>query len=284
MANNMTRRDLVRMAGGASAGFALLQSQALAAMPAQQVAPCSPPSGIERITLKRREVGFRGYDSARAFPGFTLFTPLAGKTVYLVDLQGTIVHTWQMPYPPGNYGYLTERGTLFYNGNIPNDSYVGRSPYHAGAALEMDWSGRILWEVRQPDHHHDGRRLQNGHILLVCATELPADLVSRVRGGLAGSEYEGGKMNGDYLTELTTDGEVVWEWRAWEHLDPAQDAITAVQDPRDEWTHTNSVVEMPDGNLIAELPQHVPGGHGQPADGGHLLEARRTPAIWTTRA
>jgi hypothetical protein len=45
---------------------------------------------------------------------------------------------------------LTEHGTLFYNGNIPNDSYVGRSPYHAGAALEMDWNGRILWEVRHP--------------------------------------------------------------------------------------------------------------------------------------
>jgi hypothetical protein len=200
--------------------------------------------------VKRREVGFRGYDPARAFPGFTLFTPLAGKTVYLIDLQGTVVHTWRMPYPPGNYGYLTDRGTLFYNGNIPNESYVGRSPYHAGAALEMDWSGRVLWEVHRPDHHHDGRRLQNGHILLVCATELPADLVSNVRGGLAGSEYGGGKMNGDYLVELTTDGEVVWEWRAWEHLDPANDVITAVQDPRDEWTHMNSVIEMPDGNLL----------------------------------
>jgi hypothetical protein len=41
-------------------------------------------------------------------------------------------------------------------------------------------------------------------------------------------------MNGDYLLELTTHGEVVWEWRAWEHLDPAVDVITAVQDPRDE--------------------------------------------------
>ena len=35
--------------------------------------------------------------------------------MYLVDLQGNVEHTWQMPYP-GIYGYLTERGTLFYNG------------------------------------------------------------------------------------------------------------------------------------------------------------------------
>jgi hypothetical protein len=49
---------------------------------------------------------------------------------------------------------------------------------------------------------------------------------------------------------MTTDGKVVWEWRAWEHLDPVQDAITAVQDDRDVWTHANGVSEMPDGNIL----------------------------------
>jgi hypothetical protein len=36
--------------------------------------------------------------------------------VYLIDLDGKVIHTWQMPYAPGNYGYLTDRGTVFYNG------------------------------------------------------------------------------------------------------------------------------------------------------------------------
>jgi hypothetical protein len=49
---------------------------------------------------------------------------------------------------------------------------------------------------------------------------------------------------------MTTEGRVVWEWRAWEHLDPVADAITAMQDNRDEWTHANGVSEMPDGNLL----------------------------------
>lgn len=31
--------------------------------------------GIEPSTIKRRGVGLRGYDPARAFPGFTLFAP-----------------------------------------------------------------------------------------------------------------------------------------------------------------------------------------------------------------
>jgi hypothetical protein len=85
---------------------AVLSPQPAAGSPAQ--------GGIEPNTIKRRGVGFRGYDPDRAFSGFTLFTPFANtnKTVYLIDLQGNVVHSWDMPYPPG-YGYLTDRGTLF---------------------------------------------------------------------------------------------------------------------------------------------------------------------------
>ncbi len=125
----------------------------------------------ESITTKRRGTGFHGYDPGRAFPGFTLFAPSAGtnKTVFLIDLKGSVVHSWDMPYPPGSYGYLTDRGTLFYNGKIPNSSHVGQSGFQGGAALEVDWKGRILWEVKRPDHHHDGIRLSNGNVLLLCS-------------------------------------------------------------------------------------------------------------------
>ena len=57
-------------------------------------------------------------------------------------------------------------------------------------------------------------------------------------------------MDGDYLVEMTTDGRVVWEWRAWEHLDPATDGITAVQDDRVAWPGANGISEMPDGNIL----------------------------------
>ena len=74
-----------------------------------------PP--VEQVKAKRAGVGLRAWDRERACPGFTLFAPqsCAGQ-IFLVNLEGNVVHTWQMPYVPGNYGYLTERGTLFYNG------------------------------------------------------------------------------------------------------------------------------------------------------------------------
>jgi len=48
------------------------------------------------------------------------------------------------------------------------------------------------------------------------------------------------------------DGRLVWEWRSWEHLDPATHPIT-LQDRRAEWTHANSVAETDDGNLVVSF-------------------------------
>ena len=80
-----------------------------------------------------------------------------------------------MPYP-AQYGCLTERGTLFYNGKTPSepDRFMSDKPYKIGAVMEVDWNGRVLWEVRHPDHHHDGIRLRNGNVLLLASPSFRA--------------------------------------------------------------------------------------------------------------
>ncbi len=212
-----------------------------------------PP--VEQIKAKRAGLGLRACDRDRVFPGFTLFAPQSGGgKVYLIDLDGEIIHAWQMPYPPGNYGYLTERGTLFYNGKTPDDSerFISRQPWKGGATVEATWNGRVLWEVKHPDHHHDGIRLRNGNVLLLCLAPLPREIVPKVKGGMPGTEHNG-EMYADYLVEMTTDGEIVWEWRTWEHFDPDIDAITAVQERREEWTHGNGLAELPSGDIVASF-------------------------------
>ena len=208
---------------------------------------------VDQNPIRRRGTGLRALDEARASPGLTLFAPLGGKTVYLIDLHGTVVHTWNLPYRPGVYGYITERGTLFYNGQIPNDTFLGKTPFMGGAAMEVDWNGKLLWEVRRPDHHHDGRLLRNGNIMLLCMRQLPDDIAKRVRGGRPGTEVDGKSIWADFLVEMTTGGKVVWEWRSWDHLDPEKDVLTEVQGVREEWTHANSVFEEPDGNLLVSF-------------------------------
>ena len=174
-------------------------------------------------------------------------------TVYLVDMDGSVAHTWRMPYRPGLYGYLLDSGHLFYSGKVPHDlaRFEAWPRFKAGSAMEVDWGGRVVWEVRHPDHHHDARRLRNGNVLLLCLRALPADVATRVRGGLPGTEAEGA-IYADYLLEVTTGGQIVWEWRSWEHLDPDVYPITR-QDRRAEWTHGNTVAETTEGHIVVSF-------------------------------
>jgi len=49
---------------------------------------------IEQLKAKRAGVGLRAWDRDLAFPGFTLFAPQSGGgKVYLIDLEGSVVHT-----------------------------------------------------------------------------------------------------------------------------------------------------------------------------------------------
>ena len=218
---------------------------------------------IEQNTLKRRGVGLRACDPERAYPGFTLFTPRfeQNRTVYLIDLQGEVVHTWHLPYAPGLFGYLTERGTLFYSGRVSEDNFLSRFPFKGGVVLEADWNGKVLWELRHPDHHHIGILLRNGNVLLNCLGRVPAEIARQVKGGAEDhnlpsalyapqSQEDAGVMYADYLAELTPAGQTVWEWRSWEHLDPVADGIAEVQALRTLWAMGNSVLELPDGDIL----------------------------------
>lgn len=207
---------------------------------------------VEQLKTLRSGTGVLAHDPARAWQGYTLFAPSAGgDCVYLIDMAGEVVHEWRVPHPPGLYGRLTERGTLLYNGKTPGEPgrFITTGPWKGGSISELTWDGRVLWEVQHPDHHHDGTLLANGNVLLLCLAPLQREISDRVRGGMPGSEHEG-VMHADYLVELTKAGELVWEWRAWEHLDPEENGIVAAQDHRSEWTHANTVAELPDGRIM----------------------------------
>jgi len=251
-AAKITRRNFTGICIGAAAAGSAEMKSVDQIVRSSSVNSSNRPSPVDQNPIRRRGTGLRSLDIARASAGSTLFTSAGDRTVYLIDLQGTVVHTWKMPHPAGLYGYLTEKGTLFYNGQIPNETFLGRSPFKGGAVLEVDWNGKVLWEVRQRGHHHDGRLLKNGNVLLLCAAELPDDVTKKVQGGRPGTEVNG-KIWADYLVEMTKDGQTVWEWRTWEHLDPAKDVITAIQDNRSEWTHGNAIIELSDGDLLVSF-------------------------------
>src|SRR5438046_2840221 len=62
-----------------------------------------------------------------------------------------------------------------------------------------------------------------------------------------------GRICSGYVLEMSKDGRSIWEWRTWEHLDPAEYPIAFPENLRAEWTHGNAIVELPDGNLLVSF-------------------------------
>jgi hypothetical protein len=119
---------------------------------------------------------------------------------------------------------------------------------NGGQLAEYDWSGKILWEYRDPYLSHCFAPLANGNVLVAKWRAVPAAIAARVKGGQPGTERKG-EMYGEAIQEISRDGRVLWEWLSFGHLDPDVDVIGPLH-PRDRWTNLNSLFEMPDGNIL----------------------------------
>src|SRR5262249_46249729 len=53
--------------------------------------------------------------AAQPQPKWTLFAPQNSTITYIVDLNGTVGHTWPNAYRPGNSVYLLDNGELLRN-------------------------------------------------------------------------------------------------------------------------------------------------------------------------
>src|SRR5262249_32770025 len=183
---------------------------------------------------------------SKAYCGLTLFCPMLGDVVYLVDISGSVVHQWRPPLPP-LYGFLLDNGHLLVSGRVPNPQ-VPLNGIH-GAIFELDWDGSVVWQHVDPTMHHDHARLRNGNTLVLRWAPVPTEIAREVVGGRPGSEDAEGRMWGDELLEIATDGRVVWQWHSYDVFDPKIDVICPLEH-RAEWGHQNAVEELSSGDLL----------------------------------
>ena len=192
------------------------------------------------------EPGLRIHDRGRATPGFTLFSPIRGDRVYLIDLEGRPVHQWELRGLGGiNRCQLTDDGNLF----VTQATREG-PPLMAGKGgllREYDWDGDIVWEHYDENHHHDARRLANGNTLYIAWDLLDEATARRVRGGLPGTEKDG-RIYGDLVREIDPSGGTVWEWRIRD-IEIEKYPICGICD-RAEFGHANTCAPLADGNVM----------------------------------
>jgi len=205
------------------------------------------------------KTGLKGlivYEPTKAFNGYNLFHPFGTRDCWLMDMEGKFVHRWRVPYSPGSHGILLPNGNLLYAGKVKE---VDEMPYGwthefggvGGMLLEIDWDSKVVWETEAPCQGHDFTPMANGHIMYIAWEPkgiVPNGIAKKLKGGLPGTELNG-EIWGDVLVEIDRNGNRVWEWLAYEHLDPEIDCICPLE-KRSIWPYLNSVWICRDGNVL----------------------------------
>ena len=157
-----------------------------------------------------------------AFQGYTLFSPLADDEVYLIDMEGEVVHSWQLERS-GSCVYLLDDGSILQCLEEPENPRF-RGGGLCGRMEILDWEGNKTWSWSfmsdSGTQHHDVELMPNGNILFVAWEHLPQEdalMLGR------DPEFVGpGGMWPDVVYEVKPlppdDVEVVWEWHSWDHL------------------------------------------------------------------
>ena len=207
--------------------------------------------------MRIQNTGLLIYDQERATPGFTLFSPLAHDQIYLVDMRGEVVHEWNVDGNAYGYAYLLPNGNLLASVLAPGTGKTDREGLRY--IREVDWSSKIVWQCEAPAQHHDFVRLANGNTSFLGFRRLSPEASIRVRGGLPGTEINGDYILGDYIREVTPQGDIAWEWDVENNMHieefPLHDFTS-----REEFSHANSIFDL-DG-------------------GGYLISARRSSYLY----
>jgi hypothetical protein len=107
------------------------------------------------------------FDKQRAFIGYTLIAARYTTTVYLVDMQGRIVHQWSKPWRQafsGDHSHVTrpvmEKRIFFEGGQVlPNGDFIGvytgdsDTPWGYGM-VKLDKNSKTLWTYQEKSHHN----------------------------------------------------------------------------------------------------------------------------------
>ncbi len=157
-----------------------------------------------------------------ATPGYVLFQPAQSTKTYLMAMDGSIVHQWNGELNSMN-AYLLENSHLVRlerDVDFPTFAAGGQ----AGRIREYDWDGNVLWDFEFADEdeliHHDIEVMPNGNILAISyEAKSPEETIA------AGRDPKFIPKAGiwpDKIIEIKPakpqGGEIVWQWRMWDHL------------------------------------------------------------------
>ena len=223
--------------------------------------------------LAQREMRGLVANSPDAFTGYTLFAPLDRYDTHLINMKGQVVHSWKHEFVPANSVFLLPNGDLLRCAKVDHSERFGTQGPSGGRIEKFDWDGNKIWDFVVSDdrqhQHHDIEPLPNGNVLAIVW-----DHVSKDDAIAAGRKPDAIADEGIWPEKIIevkqtgpTNGEVVWQWRSWDHL--IQDAdpdksnygkvgehpelidVNVATRPKADWMHANGIDYNPELDQIA---------------------------------
>jgi hypothetical protein len=173
-----------------------------------------------------------------------------GYYVFMMDNEGNIQNYKELQE---DYSYdfkMQPNGLLSYAQFIEHHSYTGGGNcVHMILDQEMNVIDSIQMKNGYVAEAHDFQILPNGHILMFGYYLSQMDLTEIVEDG-----YPDAKVSGGIIQELDDDGEVVFQWKTWDHFTPEEYDWRRADRQTVSAFHLNTINLDVDGNIIFASP------------------------------
>ncbi|CAN0016627.1 unnamed protein product, partial [Ectocarpus fasciculatus] len=168
-----------------------------------------------------RTVGVLHKDAARVQDGYCLLP--FGKSIYLFDVDGRVVHEWTSTRNCFCC-YLLPDGCLLRDGSESDFAADFRTGGAAGYLEVVTWEGELVWSYSHSPYldtltHHDLEPLPNGNVLIMTWERRTKE--EAVAAGRRPALLPDGEVWDNVIVELQPDGHgsatEVWRWSLWDH-------------------------------------------------------------------
>jgi len=230
------------------------------------------------MQAQENTIGLLSYKQSKSFDGYNLIYPHRQPTVFLLDNCGEVVHQWlgEPGTVPGNTAYLMPNGNLVRTLRPANAASDPIFAGGGGATVEIKtWDNEVIWEYTQNDAdarlHHDIAIKENGNILMIVWNFMSE--ADAIQAGRNPDLINHGAVWPEKIIEVNMDKEIVWEWRAQDHLvqdfDATKDNFGVIADEQGkidfnydtnegkaDWMHANAIDFNDErGQIMLSVPQ-----------------------------
>ncbi|MEY2923830.1 MAG: hypothetical protein RLZZ337_370 [Bacteroidota bacterium] len=157
-----------------------------------------------------------------AMDGYTLVFPFNSKDIFLINNCGQKVHEWKTATPT-LVAYLQPNGDIIKAGMDLTPAF-GNPGVH-GIVERYNWNGTKVWSHKISNDsmvlHHDIEVLPNGNILVNAWKKMDPiqkHLLGRDTSLMSNKDELWDEVIMELAPRGTKDADVVWQWRASEHL------------------------------------------------------------------